>query len=67
MSHPLLALEVGHNSVADWNVLVYDRRGKQPGDYGEPVVHASGCHREAVFAKAYAELVEYFSDKLGGY
>ena len=67
MRHPLLALEVGHNSVADWNVIIYDRRGKQLGNYGDPVVYASGCLREAVFAQAYTKLAEYFSDKLGGY
>lgn len=67
MKHPLFALEVGHNSVADWNVIVYDKRGKPPGDYGEPVVHESGGHREAVFAHAYTKLAAYFSETLGGY
>ncbi len=65
--HSLLALEVGHNSVADWNVIVYDRRGKQVGDWGTPVIHTSGCHRELVFAEAYTKLAEYFSENFGGY
>ena len=65
--HSMLALEVGHNSVADWNVIVYDRRGKPVGNWGEPVIHCSGCHRELVFADAYSKLAEYFSDKFGGY
>lgn len=58
----LLALEVGHNSVADWNVIIYDRRGKEAGNWGDPVIHVQGSHRELVFAKAYAELAEYFSE-----
>lgn len=62
--HPLLALEVGHNSIADWNVIIYDQRGKQA---GEPVIHCSGCHRELVFAQAYTKLAVYFSKHLGGY
>jgi hypothetical protein len=66
-SHELLALEVGHNSVVDWNVIVYDCRGKEVGNWGDPVIHVQGSHRELVFAKAYAELAEYFSEHLGGY
>lgn len=65
--HELLALEVGHNSVADWNVIVYDRRDKKSGDWGNPVVHIQESHRELAFAKAYEKLAEYFSEKFGGY
>jgi hypothetical protein len=65
--HSLLALEVGHNSIADWNVIVYDRRGKQPGNWGDPAISCSGCHRELVFAEAYTKLAEYFSERMGGY
>lgn len=65
--HPLLALEVEHSSIADWNVLVYDRRGKEFGTWGDPVIRVKGTHRELVFAKAYAELAEYFSEHFGGY
>jgi len=64
---PCLALEVGHNSVADWIIEVYDKRGKQPGDYGKPVVSVQNCTREEAFAKAYVALAEYFCDKFGGY
>jgi hypothetical protein len=65
--HELLALEVGHNSIAGWNVIVYDKRSKPTGDWGEPVINCSGCHRELVFAEAYAKLAGYFSEQFGGY
>ena len=65
--HELLALEVGHNSIVDWNIRVYDRRGKEAGNWNDPVIHVQGCHRELVFAEAYTKLAEYFSEKLGGY
>jgi hypothetical protein len=65
--HELLALEIGHNSIADWNVIIYDRRGKQTGEWGDPVIHCSGCHRELVFAQAYTKLAEYFSKHFEGY
>lgn len=63
----LLALEVGHNSVADWNVIVYDKKGKQLGDYGDPVVHVQDCLRETAMARAYVALIEYLSEHRGGY
>lgn len=66
-AHPLLALEIGHNSIADWGVHVYDRRGKEAGKWGDPVVSVNGCHRELVFAEAYAKLAEYFSERFGGH
>lgn len=65
--HPILSVEVGHNSIADWGIYVYDRRGKETGNWGNPVVQASGCDRSLVFAEAYVRLAEYFSEKLGGY
>lgn len=65
--HELLSLEVGHNSIADWNILVYDRRGKSTGDFGDPVIHVQGSDRELAFAKAYVALAEYFSENFGGY
>ena len=62
-----LALEVGHNSVADWIVIGYDKRGKALGQYGDPIVHTSGCDRALAFAQAYVQLAEYLSDNRGGY
>jgi|WetSurMetagenome_2_1015567.scaffolds.fasta_scaffold04048_3 hypothetical protein len=64
---PNLALEIGHNSIADWIIEVYDKRGKEAGNYGKPVVSVQYCTREVAFAKAYVELSEYFSEKFGGY
>lgn len=66
-SHTMLALEVGHSSITDWNVIIYDLRGKEPGNWGNPIIHIQDCHRELAFAKAYVELAEYFSEHLGGY
>lgn len=62
-----LAVEVGHNSTADWNLLIYDRRGRGLGDFGDPVIRCSGCDRGLVFASAYTALAEYLSDKYGAY
>jgi hypothetical protein len=62
-----LSLEVGHNSVADWMIFVYDKRGKASGQYGDPVVQTQSCDRNLAFAKAYCELAEYLSDNRGGY
>lgn len=63
----LLALEVGHNSIADWGVHVYERRGKPPGDWGSPVISETGPDRKLVFARAYAALANYLSETRGGY
>lgn len=65
--YPRLELEVGHNSVADWIIEVYDKRGKEPGDSGRPIVSVQNCTRDLAFAKAYVALAEYFCDKFGGY
>jgi hypothetical protein len=65
--HELLALEVGHSSIVGWNIYVYNRRGKEPGNWDPPVIRVQDCHRELVFAKAYAALTEYFSEEFGGY
>ena len=63
----LLALEVGHNSVADWGVHIYERRNKPPGQWGNPVISKSGPDRKKVFASAYIALTEYLSETNGGY
>lgn len=62
-----LALGVGHNSIADWCLVIYDTAGKGLADAGEPVINLQECTRELAFAKAYADLCEYLSDKRGGY
>jgi len=61
-----LALEVGHNSIADWCITIYDTTGKGLKD-SESVITEQECTRELAFAKAYAGLCEYLSDKRGGY
>ena len=62
-----LALEVGHNSIADWCVSVYDTRGKKLADLDKPTISIQECRRELAFAKAYAELCEHLSETRGGY
>jgi len=62
-----LALEVGHNSIADWCLVVYDTKGKGLVDAGEPVIKIQETMRELAFAKAYAELCDYLSENRGGY
>ena len=61
------ALEVGHSSITDWNIGIYDRRGKEAGNWGDPVIHIQESDRILAFAKAYSEFVAYCCDKLGGY
>ena len=46
---------------------MYDKRGKELGDSGRPVVSVQNCTRDLVFATAYVALSEYFCDKFGGY
>lgn len=65
--HSLLALEVGHNSVADWRLAVYDKKDKDLGDYGDPVVLVTGTDPKLVFAKGYADLCEYLLKTRDGY
>ena len=67
LKHPLLRLEVGHSSICDWTIVVFDKRGCDMFDIGKQVLHVDGPHSEAVFAKAYTLLVEYFSEKFDGY
>ena len=62
-----LALEVGHNSVADWCVVVYDRKGKPLAAVDKPSVNVQESDRSKAFAKAYIALCEYLSEARGGY
>jgi hypothetical protein len=66
-SQNLFCLEVGHSSITDWNLLIYDRRGKALGNWGDPIISIQNCDLEYVFAKAYVELADYCSEHLGGY
>lgn len=61
-----LALEVGHNSIADWCVTVYDRKGTSLKD-SKRVIGVQECDRITAFARAYIELSEYVSENRGGY
>lgn len=56
-----LSIEVGHNSVADWVLVVKDRRA------GKDAVFVQDCDRKKVFSEAYYRLAEYLSDTRGGY
>lgn len=67
LKHPLLRLEVYHSSICDWSVTVFDKRGCDMFDPGNQILHADGPHREAVFAKAFVLLSEYFCVKFDGY
>jgi hypothetical protein len=61
----LLAVEVGHNSIADYCIRVYDRQGKEY--WGAPIISESGPDRKQVFARAYIALTDYLSNTRGGY
>jgi len=65
--HEPLALEVGHNGMADWCLQLHDITGGTLKDRGEPVISLQECDRSVLFAKAYIELTEYLSEKRGGY
>lgn len=62
-----LSLEIGHNSIADWCVTIYDTKGKGLVNAGEPVISIQECIRKLAIAKAYAELCDYLSETRGGY
>lgn len=62
-----LALEVGHNGIADWCISIYDGKGKALAECNKPDISIQECSRELAFAKAYAELCEYLSGNRGGY
>lgn len=59
----MLALEVGHNGIVDWNIFVWERRGKQPGNWGDPVIQVTNMpSREEAFARAYDALKDYVDE-----
>ena len=65
--HGSLMLEVGHNSVADWNVIIYDRKGKAISECDKPAINVQESDRSIAFARAYVELTDYLSEHRGGY
>jgi hypothetical protein len=62
-----LALDVGHNSIADWCIVIYDTKGVGLAEAKAPAIQVQECTVELAFAKAYVKLCEYLSDKRGGY
>lgn len=62
-----LAVEVGHNSIADWCITIYDISGKTLGEAREPTIEIQECDRSLAFAKAYAALAEHLSNTREGY
>lgn len=58
----VLYLEVGYLRNSDWTLYVSDRRGNP-----EQVLFHQGPDRALVFAKAYADLAEWYSVVFGGY
>lgn len=66
-AHGALALEVGHNSVADWCISIYDRHGKRFAECATPEIHVQRATRKLAFAEAYTKLAEYLSENRGGF
>jgi hypothetical protein len=60
-----LSLEVGHNSVADWCVIIYDRQAGAR--ESKRVILIQECDYELAIAKAHVELCKYLSQTRGGY
>jgi hypothetical protein len=59
----MLALEIGHNGITDWNIFVYDRRGKEPGKWGDAEIKINNSpSRKEAFARAYVALKDYLDD-----
>lgn len=64
--HGSLVIEVGHNSVADWVIVIYDRKNRSLSD-AKVAVHVGSNIRKTAFADAYLKLVDYLSETRGGY
>jgi hypothetical protein len=58
----ILRLEVGYLRNSDWTIGVYDHRMTH-----ETISLHQGPDRALVFAKAYADLAEWYSAVFGGY
>jgi hypothetical protein len=60
-----LYLTVSYLRTCDWVITISDRRAeKDPSIY---IVYHQDVDRNLVFAKAYASLAEWYSEKFGGY
>lgn len=66
-SQPRLNVQLGHNSVADWCIEIWDRTNGKIGERGEPIISLQDCDRKKVFAEAYSKLADYLSETRGGY
>ena len=64
---PHLCLGIGYSSITDWNIAIYDKTGRQLGDWGDPIIYVEGCDRKIVFAEATVKLAKYLNDTCGGY
>ncbi|WP_299197005.1 hypothetical protein [uncultured Amphritea sp.] len=62
-----LSLELGHNSVADWVLVIRDKKDTRIGEQGKQIFQVQSCDRKKVFAEAYHLLTEYLSEERGGY
>jgi uncharacterized membrane protein YagU involved in acid resistance len=56
-----LSLDVGYSSITDWTLDIKERHTNKV------IIQVQHCSRKEVFAKAYCELAEYYSDVFGGY
>ena len=64
---PRFPLSFGYNSVSDWMVAIYDRKGKPMGSWGEPIITTQSCDRHAAIAEAYFKFTEFLCEECGGY
>lgn len=62
-----LTVEVGHNSVADWCIEVWDRKLDTVDGRANPIFSLQDCDRKKIFAEAYSKLAGYLSETRGGY
>jgi hypothetical protein len=62
----ILSLNVSYLCSCDWSVTITDTRNERELDRVFIVSH-QGPDRNLVFAKAYASLAEWYSEKFGGY
>ena len=65
-SQSCLSFEIGHNSIADWILIIMDTKGVGL-QKAVQVCQIQDCSRSLVFAKAYCELAEYLCENRGGY
>lgn len=66
-SQSYFALEIRHNSVSDWCIFIYDRKGKKLSECDKPTISIQSTSRKEAFAKAYVQFTDYLSKNRGGY